>query len=511
MKEKKFPNSSTPDELPLNVGILGGGMTCKFFLELLRSGAFRYLHINVVGVCDIDPEAEGLRLAQSMGIYTTENLSDLFEKKDLDFIIELSNKNEVLLDLVRTRPKGVGIIEHNTVRFLRHLSTFYERLKFAEEQLILEKMSSDFLIQQSSMAIVVLNTDFSISDANEAYLKNVDLPRDEVKGAYCYKISHGLNEPCAVTNPALKCPMIETLRTGKSAHVIHELESTSKQRHYSNIVTYPLKNQDGEIVKIIEIWHDITKEISSRLEKRVKELKADLNKIVQEDRLISLGKLATSCVHEINNPIQGLLTFTDLMQNIVDQGIPSEEDLKNFRKHLTLMSHELERCGNIVSSLLSFSRTSSTGHKHADLNDILNEIIKLTNHKMELQNIRLNTCLHNGPLMIQGDVNQLQQCFLNLILNAIEAMPLGGQLEIISKLEKEQNTARIEIKDTGPGIPDDNMEHIFDPFFTTKEEGEGTGLGLSIVYGIVKNHKGDIEVNSQVGKGCSFVLAFPIP
>ena len=104
----------------------------------------------------------------------------------------------------------------------------------------------------------------------------------------------------------------------------------------------------------------------------------------------------------------------------------------------------------------------------------------------------------------------MQQCFLNLIFNAIEAMPQGGQLAIISKLDSAQNRARIEIQDSGYGISEEDLDHIFDPFFTTKEDDEGTGLGLSIVYGIVKNHGGNIKVNSQVEKGSSFILNFPI-
>jgi len=226
--------------------------------------------------------------------------------------------------------------------------------------------------------------------------------------------------------------------------------------------------------------------------------------------MISLGKLVASCVHEINNPIQGLMTFAYLMQEILAEGKPSPKDIEQFKSHLSFMSRELERCGNIVSGLLSFSRETIREFKEIDLNDVLNSVITLTRHKMELLNVDLIVQLHPGFLMIQGDERELQQCFLNLIFNAIEAMPKGGQLQIVSGLESDKNNARIEIQDSGYGISDENLEHIFDPFFTTKEEGEGTGLGLSIVYGITKNHNGKIKVNSKVGEGCIFVLTFPV-
>jgi signal transduction histidine kinase len=173
------------------------------------------------------------------------------------------------------------------------------------------------------------------------------------------------------------------------------------------------------------------------------------------------------------------------------------------------MSKELERCGNIVSGLLSFSRESPREYKDIDLNEVLEAVITLTRHKMELRNIDLISYLYPELLMIHGDGHELQQCFLNLIFNAIEAMPKGGQLSIISKLERAKKNVRVEIVDTGYGISRENLDHIFDPFFTTKEQGEGTGLGLSIVYSVIKNHRGNIKVNSKVGEGTSFILNFP--
>ena len=127
----------------------------------------------------------------------------------------------------------------------------------------------------------------------------------------------------------------------------------------------------------------------------------------------------------------------------------------------------------------------------------------------ELQAIELTKNLYPNNLFMEGDVNHLQQCFLNLIFNAIEAMPQGGQLTVTSFLDRNKNSIGVEIRDTGYGMSIENQNHIFDPFFTTKEEGEGTGLGLSIVYGVVKNHKGSIRVKSRVGEGATFSLSFP--
>ncbi len=499
-----------PKRLSLNVAIVGGGKTCKFFLELLQSDYLKYLDINLLGVCDIDPQAEGLLMAKQMGITTTDNYKDFFAFKELDSIIELTNNRDILLDLVKLRPKGVGVIEHNFGQFFRLFYSMDQQLKSAEYRANLQKMFSDFLIQQSNAAIVVINSDFTISEVNESYLKIVNKKRNDVLGAYCYEVYYGLAAPCSESHPIMKCPMLETLRTGKSAHVVHEYTGKKNSTAFGNVVTYPLRNQNGEVFQVIEIIRDITEAISSGWENRVRELKANLNKMVQEDRMISLGKLAASCVHEINNPVHGLLTFTDLMQEILAKGAPTPDNLEKFKEFLNIMSVELERCGNIISGLLSFSREIPLEYKPIHLNHIWDAVFNLTRHKMELQNIQLTTRLPSEVIMVKGDTNRLQQALLNLIFNAIEAMPEGGELEISTSLIKKKRAVQINIRDTGHGIPKKYLHHIYDPFFTTKKEGEGTGLGLSIVYGVVSNHGGKIRVKSQANQGTAFTLTFPV-
>ena len=509
-KRRNSAETDIAGKLPFNIAIVGGGRACKFFLEMIRTNSFPYLNINILGVCDIDPEAQGLIAAKKLGIYTTSDFRDFFAFENLDSIIELTNSRDVLLDLVKHRPRRVGVVEHNIGRFFRSLFEMNQQLKSVQQQVLFEKMSSDFLIQQSNAAIAVINTDFTVADANEVYLKMIGKSKAETLGQYCYAVYHGLNAPCSSARLAMKCPMLETLKTGKSAHVIQESPNFKNQPVYSNIVTYPLKDPDGEICKIIEIWRDITEEITARWEDRARELKADLNKMVQEDRMISLGKLVASCVHEINNPIQGLLTFSDLMREILKESYPTQANIEKFKHYLSLMSEELERCGSIVSGLLSFSRESPLEYKSIDINEVLDAVIKLTRHKMALQNIELRTDLAKGIIIVRGDANRLQQTLLNLIFNAIEAMPEGGRLHIASAPVRDGKQIQIEIRDTGCGIPDADMDHIFDPFFTTKGEGEGTGLGLSIVYGVTKNHGGRIRVKSEEGKGTVFTLIFPI-
>jgi len=511
MNEKPNPAEyDTSQKLQLNLGIVGGGRACRFFLNLLTQEPLPYLDIRLVGVCDINPEAEGLALARTMGIYTTQDFRDLFQIKGLDAIIELTNNKETLLCLIHEKPKGVGILEHNVGRFLRTLYDINQQLKYARHEVELEKMLSDFLIRQTNQQILILNTDFSIADVNEAYLGAINKDRTEIIGMPCYQVVHGYSAPCSTASPGFECPMLETLRTGESAHVIQENPFSRETATYFDIITYPVKNSGGAIVRVIEIWRDITRQLSSQMEERVRALKSDLNKLVQEDRMISLGKLSASCVHEINNPIQGLLTFSQYIHDALDEGLADASEKNRLKEIVTLMTRELERCGEIVSGLLSFSRESPMQYTTTNLNDVLEAVVNLTRHKMELQSITLHTDFCESLLHINGDPNRLQQCFLNLLFNAIEALPSGGWISVISRVEAVQQMAVVEIRDSGGGIDEKNMAHIFDPFFTTKESGEGTGLGLSIVYGIVKNHGGHIDVQTKPAQETAFILSFPL-
>ncbi len=495
---------------PMRLAIVGGGRTCRFFLESVNLENWSFFKVEIIGVCDINSEAEGVVAARRMGIYTTNDIRDLFNLKDLDGIIELTNNHDVLMELIQLRPKHIGILEYNIGQLLRKLFMVDQKLRSAERQILLEQAMRNFLLQQHDQRIIVLDTDFTIREVNDAYLAAINKDRSEVIGKPCYNIIHGFKDPCDTLHSAFACPMLETIRTGKSAHVIQPDPTGGLRPAYNNIVTYPIKDATGTMVCVIEIWQDITSDISTRLEEREKELRSDLNKLIQEDRLISLGKLVASCVHEINNPIQGLLTFGYLIQDILAEKSLGPDEIEKLRNFIDLMTVELDRCGNIISGLLSFSRESSIARRDINLNDVVFAVINLTRHKMELMDISLRIDLCPESLPIHGDVNQLQQCFLNLVFNSIEAMPLGGCLEVTSRKHAETKEARLIIRDTGQGISEKHLNHIFDPFYTTKEMGEGTGMGLSIAYGVLKQHGGEIKVESKISEGTTFLLHLPL-
>lgn len=236
----------------------------------------------------------------------------------------------------------------------------------------------------------------------------------------------------------------------------------------------------------------------------------DQARILHQDKMMSLGRLAASVVHEINNPLSGILNYLRLMSRILGQNSLTEDRKKKFQRYLNLVENETSRCSRIVSSLLSFSRMSPPTYDMLQIEELLKRCILLSQHKLELSNIRLESSIPPNLPSVEGDFNQLQQCIINLIFNAIDAMPEGGTLNLSGHHDTDRNAVMVIVKDSGRGIPAEDLPHIFEPFYTTKNEGYGVGLGLSIVFGIIERHGGDITVESRAGEGAVFTLELPI-
>jgi len=237
---------------------------------------------------------------------------------------------------------------------------------------------------------------------------------------------------------------------------------------------------------------------------------ADQARILHQDKMMSLGRLAASMVHEINNPLSGILNYSRLMVRIVNRGPLGEAGREKFQQYLELVESETSRCSQIVSNLLTFSRKSPLTFESVSVADLIHRCTILSQHKLELQNIGLETDVDPNIPPIEGDFNQLQQCVINLIFNAIDSMPEGGTLTLSGRYDPSTALVTIMVKDTGSGISEADLPYIFEPFFTTKQEGYGVGLGLSTVYGILERHKGTVKVESRLGEGSTFVLQLPI-
>lgn len=250
----------------------------------------------------------------------------------------------------------------------------------------------------------------------------------------------------------------------------------------------------------------LNENLNIKVKEKTEQLKSIYNHVNQIERIASLGKLSATVAHELNNPLEGILTYSKLIIKKLNNNL-NDEEKKKIINYLELIASESERCGNIVKNLLLFSRTTEKVVSINDLISIIERSLLLINHHLQLNNIKLEKDFCCSYLEFECDKNQIQQAILAILINAIEAMPDGGTLSI--KVFCSDSFVNIIISDTGVGIPKENLDKIFEPFFSTKPGGKGTGLGLSVVYGIVKQHNGKISVESEVNKGTSVTLSFP--
>jgi len=249
--------------------------------------------------------------------------------------------------------------------------------------------------------------------------------------------------------------------------------------------------------------------LEHRVYEKTEELRRAQKHMVHIEKMVSLGTLAATVAHELNNPLEGILTYAKLLRKKLQQENPPTEKAQEMISELTLIADETARCGNIVKNLLLFSREKVGEFKDSDLHAIIERSLKLIEHHLKMNNITFEVKMDEKPVILYCDAHQLEEALLALEINAVEAMPTGGMFRIVVTEIGYQNVIHIAVSDTGSGIKEEDLPHIFEPFYTTKKEGKGTGLGLSVVYGIIERHSGSISVDSQPGIGTTFTITLP--
>jgi two-component system NtrC family sensor kinase len=266
-----------------------------------------------------------------------------------------------------------------------------------------------------------------------------------------------------------------------------------------NHMTGELKSARTEITE----W---ARTLEQRVERKSRELEQAHHSLLHSEKLASVGKLAATVAHEINNPLFGILTNARLARKHIDQSELAPEPKTKLAGKLVIIERESQRCGEIVKNLLMFSRQAPLHVEPVAMKTVIDRTVALIRHSYQLQNIQLEVECSDAAV-VHGDPGQLQQVLLALLVNAGDAMPQGGQVSVAVTVEGQEVVMRI--RDNGPGIPEELRERIFEPFFSTKEDGQRTGLGLAIAAGIVEQHEGNINVTSYVGKGTEFTIRLP--
>ena len=309
-------------------------------------------------------------------------------------------------------------------------------------------------------------------------------------------------------------PILELIKATKAVSEMdldQHIEITQRSQELDELVDSFNRMRERLKLAVNEL-NEMQQTLESKVQERTQQLQTAQRKLVQSDRLASLGQLAASVAHEINNPVSGVLNLSMLLERLMASGNYPPGREAEFCKYLSLISTETARVGRIVSDLLAFSRRSKPQRAPADLNKLIRTTVNLAQHKLKLLSTEIVLDLEETLPQVECDSSQMQQVVLNLVLNGAQAMQPkgGGTLTLRTRLVDQNTDVELSVQDTGEGIAPENISKIFDPFFTTKSDGKGVGLGLAVLYGIVKAHDGEVEVTSQRNTGTTFTVTVPL-
>jgi two-component system NtrC family sensor kinase len=333
--------------------------------------------------------------------------------------------------------------------------------------------------------VMIIDRDWLVRRGNRRLAELGGVAVEGLHGRKCHALLASRDQIC----PA--CPAATTLQTGEEAdaEVLREEGEAIFQ-----VWSYPILDASGSLESVAVYEKDIT------------DYKWMQQQLVQAEKMGVLGQLAAAVAHELNNPLSGVLSFSQILLKEMDPGLPYVEDLKNIE-------HAALRCKKIVEDLLAFSRKPETGrHEPVGLHEVIEQSLSLLLPKLEAKGTRVELDLPSSLPRLPIHPDPLHQILVNLIANAHDAIDRDGVLKLEARHAKEKNRKYIflSVQDTGPGISQKNMKRIFEPFFTTKGPGEGTGLGLSICQRLMESFGGSIEVSSSTAKGTTFLLKFPL-
>lgn len=331
--------------------------------------------------------------------------------------------------------------------------------------------------------IAIYDNEYRIVRLNKAFARhygNNDI--SSCLGRYCYRVVHNTDEPPE------ECPRRQVMMDYRPVTREHYDDHRGR---YMEITLAPLLNDDSKMVGVVEILKDVT------------ERKQMEENLLVTDRMVSLGEMTSGLAHEVNNPLTGVIGFTQLLLD--NNKMPAE-----LRPDLELVASEAKRAAEIVRKLLNFARGGESVYGPVEVNAVINAVLQIREYELRIKNISVETQMEDGLPLVAADALELQQVFINLIINAEFFMSqYHGEGRLTITTQQRSDGVEVVITDDGPGISKSQLSQIFSPFFTTKKNGEGTGLGLSICRGIVNRHGGCIRAESEVGKGTRFIVELP--
>jgi len=354
----------------------------------------------------------------------------------------------------------------------------------------MQKFSREFLqsiLDGIQDPIKIVDRNYDIVFTNLAASKATRRPFDEILGNKCYKLFYNLEEPCP------HCLTSSVFSNGKAGSIPFVKELKDGEKIYYDLFSFPIADSKGKVKFVIELVKDITQR--KKLEEQ----------LLSSERLASMGEIAAAIAHEINNPIGIILGFA---QELLLETAPESKQYKILK----IMEEEADRCGRVVKGLLDLARPVTPQFSPVRVEEVLEKSLLLLEPKISKGSIAVKENIAPSLPLVNADRQQIQQVFVNVLLNAIESMQNGGEIVLSVSLDnsqEEKKYVRVEISDTGIGISNEDILRVFNPFFSRREK-KGTGLGLSISKRIVESHGGTIELKSVLNEGTTCLIRLPV-
>ncbi len=462
----------------------------------------------------VTPPTDFLQLVRAhsdnTGIVRLENLEEEDERelaagasrRIFSYFVPCAARSRVVAVLALGRTTDGALLSSEDTNLLRAISGYVavaiENALLLEEQaqraqeLARLKEFNENIIESINVGVMVINLHGRITNWNGALEEIYGLRREDAIGhriieVFQSEMLRGLREMMARSEQ-----MAETWRAGEPINVYKFRARAADGRELTlNLSLAPLQSKTAEIEGTLIAIEDVTERI--HLEEQLQ----------QNDKLSSIGLLAAGVAHEVNTPLAGISSYSQMLMQQIPETDPRHQLLQKIHR-------QTSRASSIVNNLLNFSRVSDARLAPVDLNRVLDDTIQLLEAQLRNTEIEVVRAYADALPLAAGNAAKLQQVFMNLILNARDAMPGGGKLEITTATATDFEALRISFRDTGSGIAPEHLAKIYDPFFTTKQIGKGTGLGLAVSYGIVRDHGGDIVVESKLGEGTTFHISLPL-
>ncbi len=491
----------------LTVLVIGQSEVWHVSGEILHCLILLGYGIRLLGVIDLSQGDGNDLVDEHSGEFSVDKLRTLFQAEPPDLVIVTSDEQRLRQNIAGMLPAPSRFMDAFSIDLIQSMRQTYSPAASRPAGMDHAEIMKEALISGPETWTMVVDEDLTVLDIDDNLVERTGLRKTDCINAPCYRVLRGLPDPCF--NEGEICVAWQVLRTGRSAHTIREDYITEEASRFYTISGYPMRNEDVERRSVLLVWKDVTEGIKPVLDRRTEDIKESFSYVLRHDKMVALGKLAAAAVHEINNPVQGILTFAKLIKQSLNKETYSPEELDRFRRYLDLIADESARCGKILKNLLSFAKKGEMDKNAVDMRAVVDETYMLIRNRLHLQGVSFETSFAEDLPLIEADRDQMKQVVLNIIMNAMEAMPNGGAIKLEGNRDHAEDQIILTISDTGPGIPKEALTKIFEPFYTTKHKTKGVGLGLSVVYGIVTQHGGDIEISGEPGQGAVFTISLP--